>query len=71
MRKGAAERTCRSAGLLGDLKQRGLLELFPASGPVSASTLAFVMAGYLDATKRAVAVQPVPGERPKRKTATV
>jgi len=71
MRKGAAERTCRSASLLIDLKQRGLLELFPASAPVSASTLAFVMAGYLDATKRAVAVQPVPGERPKRKTATV
>jgi len=29
------------------------------------------MAGYLDATKRAVAVQPVPGERPRRKSATV
>jgi len=26
MRKGAAERTCRSAGWLSDLKQRGLLE---------------------------------------------
>ena len=26
---------------------------------------------YLGAAKRAVAVQPVPGEQPKRKTATV
>jgi hypothetical protein len=65
------QRTGRSAGLLSDLKQRALLELLPSSAPLSASALAFVMAGYLDATKRAVAVPLAEGERPKRKAATV